>query len=69
MSGEAFENPVQRKGFSATLDIGKKDPEGGVFAMMTTFGAELATMVVDDWRHAKRDIKFTVVVTLEDATP
>lgn len=68
MSGEAFNKPVARKGVSATLAIGAKDPEGPVFEMMTTFGAQLATMVVDDWRHAKRDLKVTVVVTLEDAT-
>lgn len=68
MSGEAFEKPTRKKGVASTLEIRKKDPEGAIFEMMTTFGAQLATMVTDDWRHDKRDIKVTVVVTLEDAT-
>ncbi len=69
MSGEGLKKPRRKKGFASTLEIRKKDPEQAIFQMMTTFGAELATMVTNDWRHDKRDIKLTVVVTLEDATP
>lgn len=72
MSGEAFKAHVEEqrpvRGLTSRILVGKSDPEGAILEMMTTVGAQLATMVVEDWRDRKRDINIAITVTLEDAT-